>query len=268
MSGAVRLSDATGDSTQWQLASIRLPLARQASVTLERSWWSGFVRRRLDQRADAAASPWTGQRDPASSMGTHRLPAARGAVRFRPSAEPELGFLHARAVGKPELSAIHAVVRRWARAAVGRGQLDASDWPSNRGAVRDGVSRHLRSAEVPGACDAAVVAHASARRSVWTPLGISDDASIRERAIEGHGHDSQDLADRVAVPRRRSSAGARSIKRVTLSRAPLSAWGPTARSPMRRVTTGSRVCRMVGSSWRSTGTSCRWPMHGTRSRAP
>lgn len=40
-SGAVRLSDAVGDSRQWQLASVRLPLARQASVTLERSWWSG-----------------------------------------------------------------------------------------------------------------------------------------------------------------------------------------------------------------------------------
>jgi len=41
LSGALRLSDAPGDSSQWQLASIRLPLARQASVTLERSWWTG-----------------------------------------------------------------------------------------------------------------------------------------------------------------------------------------------------------------------------------
>jgi len=41
LSGAVRLSDAVGDSSQWQLASIRLPLVRQASVTLERSWWEG-----------------------------------------------------------------------------------------------------------------------------------------------------------------------------------------------------------------------------------
>jgi hypothetical protein len=41
VSGAVRLSDAVGDSSQWQLASVRLPLARQASVTLERSWWTG-----------------------------------------------------------------------------------------------------------------------------------------------------------------------------------------------------------------------------------
>jgi hypothetical protein len=41
VSGALRLSDAAGDSSQWELASLRLPLARQASVTLERSWWSG-----------------------------------------------------------------------------------------------------------------------------------------------------------------------------------------------------------------------------------
>lgn len=41
LSGAVRLSDAVGDSSRWQLASVRLPLARQASVTLERSWWTG-----------------------------------------------------------------------------------------------------------------------------------------------------------------------------------------------------------------------------------
>jgi hypothetical protein len=41
LSGALRLSDAVDDSRQWQLASIRLPLARQASVTLERSWWTG-----------------------------------------------------------------------------------------------------------------------------------------------------------------------------------------------------------------------------------
>jgi hypothetical protein len=42
LSGAVRLSDAVRDSSnQWQLASIRVPLARQASVTLERSWWTG-----------------------------------------------------------------------------------------------------------------------------------------------------------------------------------------------------------------------------------
>ena len=41
VSGAIRLSDAVGDSSLWQLASIRLPLAQQASVTLERSWWTG-----------------------------------------------------------------------------------------------------------------------------------------------------------------------------------------------------------------------------------
>ncbi len=41
VSGALRISDAVGDSGQWQLASIRLPLGRQASVTLERSWWGG-----------------------------------------------------------------------------------------------------------------------------------------------------------------------------------------------------------------------------------
>ena len=41
VSGAIRLSDAASDSSQWQLASVRLPLARQASVTLERSWWTG-----------------------------------------------------------------------------------------------------------------------------------------------------------------------------------------------------------------------------------
>ena len=41
VSGAIRVSDATSDSSQWQLASIRLPVARQTSVTLERSWWTG-----------------------------------------------------------------------------------------------------------------------------------------------------------------------------------------------------------------------------------
>jgi hypothetical protein len=42
VSGALRLSDAVGDSSrQWQLASVRLPLGHQASVTLERSWWGG-----------------------------------------------------------------------------------------------------------------------------------------------------------------------------------------------------------------------------------
>jgi hypothetical protein len=41
ISGAIRVSDAVSDSSQWQLASIRVPLARQASVTLERSWWTG-----------------------------------------------------------------------------------------------------------------------------------------------------------------------------------------------------------------------------------
>ena len=41
VSGAIRLSDAASDSSQWQLTSIRLPLAQQASVTLERSWWTG-----------------------------------------------------------------------------------------------------------------------------------------------------------------------------------------------------------------------------------
>lgn len=41
VTGTVRLSDAVGDSSRWQLASVRLPLARQAGVTLERSWWSG-----------------------------------------------------------------------------------------------------------------------------------------------------------------------------------------------------------------------------------
>jgi hypothetical protein len=41
VSGAARLSDAVGDSSAWQLASIRLPLSRQANVTLERTWWTG-----------------------------------------------------------------------------------------------------------------------------------------------------------------------------------------------------------------------------------
>jgi hypothetical protein len=46
LSGAVRLSDAVGDtSRQWKLASVRVPLARQASVTLERSWWTGSLDR-------------------------------------------------------------------------------------------------------------------------------------------------------------------------------------------------------------------------------
>jgi hypothetical protein len=40
VSGAIRVSDAAIDSSQWQLASIRLPLVRQASVTLERAWWT------------------------------------------------------------------------------------------------------------------------------------------------------------------------------------------------------------------------------------
>jgi hypothetical protein len=40
LSGALRVSDAVNDSSRSQLASIRLPLARQASITLERSWWN------------------------------------------------------------------------------------------------------------------------------------------------------------------------------------------------------------------------------------
>ena len=43
VSGAIRLSDAVNDASQWQLASIRLPLTRKASVTLERSWWNGAL---------------------------------------------------------------------------------------------------------------------------------------------------------------------------------------------------------------------------------
>jgi hypothetical protein len=41
VSGAIRVSDAASDSSRWQITSIRLPLTRQASVTLERSWWTG-----------------------------------------------------------------------------------------------------------------------------------------------------------------------------------------------------------------------------------
>lgn len=41
LSGAIRLSDAANDSKTWQLASVRLPLPQQASVALERSWWTG-----------------------------------------------------------------------------------------------------------------------------------------------------------------------------------------------------------------------------------
>lgn len=42
LSTAIRFSNAAHDSSsRWQLASIRLPLPKQASVTLERSWWSG-----------------------------------------------------------------------------------------------------------------------------------------------------------------------------------------------------------------------------------
>jgi hypothetical protein len=41
VSGNLRLSNAVGDSSQWELASVRLPLAKQSSLTLERSWWRG-----------------------------------------------------------------------------------------------------------------------------------------------------------------------------------------------------------------------------------
>jgi hypothetical protein len=43
VSGTLRLSNAASDSSRWELASVRLPLARRASVTLERSWWSGSL---------------------------------------------------------------------------------------------------------------------------------------------------------------------------------------------------------------------------------
>jgi hypothetical protein len=44
VSGAMRLSDALGDSSsRWQLASIRLPIGNQANATLERSWWTGSL---------------------------------------------------------------------------------------------------------------------------------------------------------------------------------------------------------------------------------
>ena len=100
-------------------------------------------RRRRDQRGDAAGSSRSGPADAACSMGTHRLSAPRGAVRFRPPAEPQQRVLHAGSVGKRELPAIHPVVRRWDGAGVGRGQLDAAAWPPNHRAIRDGVSRHL-----------------------------------------------------------------------------------------------------------------------------
>lgn len=41
VSGAIRMSDAVNDSSLWQIASLRLPLARQASLTIERSSWNG-----------------------------------------------------------------------------------------------------------------------------------------------------------------------------------------------------------------------------------
>ena len=81
LSGALRLSDAPGDSSQWQLASIRLPLARQASVTLERSWWTGSS----DDGSINALTvqlPFDPSAQPADSVGTDRLPAARPAIRF------------------------------------------------------------------------------------------------------------------------------------------------------------------------------------------
>ena len=41
VSATIRVSDAVGDSSLWRIASLRLPLPRQASVTLERSFWNG-----------------------------------------------------------------------------------------------------------------------------------------------------------------------------------------------------------------------------------
>src|SRR3990170_2547355 len=78
-----------------------------------------FVRRWLHERADGPAAPRTGPRDPASSMGTYRLPAPRRAVRLRPTTEPEHGVLHTRPVGQHQLPAIHTMVRRRACAGVG-----------------------------------------------------------------------------------------------------------------------------------------------------
>ena len=40
VSATIRVSNAVGDSSLWRIASLRLPLARQASVTLERSFWN------------------------------------------------------------------------------------------------------------------------------------------------------------------------------------------------------------------------------------
>lgn len=41
LTGALRVSDAANDSRRWQLASLRLPLTPRATMTLERSWWTG-----------------------------------------------------------------------------------------------------------------------------------------------------------------------------------------------------------------------------------
>src|ERR1700730_7949062 len=103
----------------------------------------GLVRRWFDQRPDGAASIRTGPFQPAHSVGTDRLPTAGPAIRVRQPGGADHGVVHAGALGKPELPAIHAVVRQWAYAAVERGQLDGGAWPTYHGATRDGRSGHL-----------------------------------------------------------------------------------------------------------------------------
>ena len=99
-------------------------------------------------------------------------------------------------------------------------------------AIRDGVSRRLRFSEAPRPRDAAAVARRSARRSVRPAVRVSDDRASEGEQSRVHGHDSQDLAGRIAGPRRR---GPRTRDRSGgLSRAGRAgaSWAVSARSPM------------------------------------
>ena len=111
VSGAIRLSDAVSDSSAWRLASIRLPLARQASVTLERSWWSG-------SSDDGSTNALTVQLPLGPVRFIQRVQWGR--TDYRQRAVP-FGFDRRQSqssasyttwsVGKPQLPAIHAMVR-------------------------------------------------------------------------------------------------------------------------------------------------------------
>ena len=179
VSGAIRLSDAVNDASQWQLASIRLPLTRKASVTLERSWWAGA----LDAGATNAVTvqvslgpvgvtqrlQWgrTDYRQRIVPFGFDRrqsqssayyAPGPWGTMNYQQSLQ---WFDDGTVKQWDEVNSTFQIGRRTSLQLV-------TAFPERQGGV-----------EAEGPCQAAAVADRSARSGVRTALGVSDDAGAR-----------------------------------------------------------------------------------------